>query len=293
VNVLDKQAEQTKSPNVIVFFTDQQRWDTTGVHGNPLELTPNFDRMARKGTHLSQTFTCQPVCGSARACLQTGKYATTTGCFRNGVPLPENERTLANHFNDAGYETGYIGKWHLAKKDPVPKEERGGYKYWMGANSLEHTSDAYDTVVYDNENRERKLPGYRVDALTNAAIEYIDEHKDDPFSVYLLFGTASSKSFGQLPSTGWIRRVLPRTLVTFGSYSVGWHLCVKRLDEALGRLMDTLKSLDLSEDTIIFFTSDHGCHFKTRNKEYKRSGHESSIRIPGAMYGGPLPMGDR
>src|SRR5919202_691479 len=96
-------------PNVVVFFTDQQRWDTTGVHGNPLDLTPNFDRVARRGTHLYNTFTPQPVCGPARSCLQTGMYATTTGCFRNGIPLPEGAKTLAHHFREAGYHTGYIG----------------------------------------------------------------------------------------------------------------------------------------------------------------------------------------
>ena len=103
-----------KRPNVIVFFTDQQRWDTTGVHGNPLDLTPNFDRLARAGTDVHTSITCQPVCGPARACLQTGLYATETGCFRNSVPLPAESRTLAHYFGDAGYGTAYIGKWHLA-----------------------------------------------------------------------------------------------------------------------------------------------------------------------------------
>ena len=75
-------------PNVIFFFTDQQRWDTCGLHGNPLGLTPNFDRLATAGTHARYAFTCQPVCGPARSCLQTGRYATATGCFRNRIPLP-------------------------------------------------------------------------------------------------------------------------------------------------------------------------------------------------------------
>lgn len=101
-------------PNVIVFFTDQQRWDTTGIHGNPLDLTPNFDRMAARGAHLFHSFTRQPVCGPARAFLQTGAYGTTTGCYRNRIPLPPDARTLAHHFREAGYATGYIGKWHLA-----------------------------------------------------------------------------------------------------------------------------------------------------------------------------------
>src|SRR5689334_13385268 len=106
--------KRAERPNVIVFFTDQQRWDTTGVHGNPLDLTPNFDAMAQRGTHVAAAFTPQPVCGPARSVLQTGMYATETGCFRNGIPLPADVPTLGKAFQDAGYATGYIGKWHLA-----------------------------------------------------------------------------------------------------------------------------------------------------------------------------------
>lgn len=86
------------APNVVVFFTDQQRWDTTGVHGNPLDLTPNFDRVARQGTHVYNSFTCQPLCGPARAYLQAGTYATTTGCFRNAIPLPSGFKTCLTVF---------------------------------------------------------------------------------------------------------------------------------------------------------------------------------------------------
>jgi len=79
---------------VIVFFTDQQRHDTTGAHGNPMGLTPNFDRLARAGTHLYNSFACQPLCGPARAALQTGRYATQTGVFRNEITLPPDQPTL-------------------------------------------------------------------------------------------------------------------------------------------------------------------------------------------------------
>ena len=80
-----------EKPNVIVFFTDQQRWDGSALYGNPLDLTPNYDRMALEGTHCYYGFTCQPVCGPARAVLQTGLYATNTGCFRNGIALRRDE----------------------------------------------------------------------------------------------------------------------------------------------------------------------------------------------------------
>ena len=180
-------ARTSDQPNVIVFFTDQQRWDTTGVHGNPLDLTPNFDRMARRGTHVHHSFTCQPVCGPARSCLQTGLYATETGCYRNGIPLSSNLKTLAHHFRENDYATGYIGKWHLygrGVEGPVPESERGGYEYWLASNVLEFTSDAYHTVLYNSDNQPVQLPGYRVDAVTDAMIRYIDTHQGDPFYLF-------------------------------------------------------------------------------------------------------------
>ncbi|MCZ8515350.1 sulfatase-like hydrolase/transferase [Paenibacillus filicis] len=285
----------TDQLNVIVFFTDQQRWDTTGVHGNPLGLTPNFDRMALRGTHLYHTFTCQPVCGPARSCLQTGMYATTTGCYRNSIPLPHENRTLAHYFKDAGYATGYIGKWHLASHEPVPEEERGGYEEWLAANLLEFSSDAYDTVLYDNDNREVRLPGYRVDAQTDAAIRYIDRHQSEPFFLFLSYlephhqnhtdNYPAPDGYEEMYTSRWMPPDLQALGGTAPQHLGGYYGMVKRLDEALGRLLDALKSLKLDNRTLVLFTSDHGCHFKTRNGEYKRSCHESSIRIPAAMLG--------
>ena len=297
----------SKRPNIIVFFTDQQRWDTTGVHGNPLGLTPNFDRLAARGTHLYNTFTCQPVCGPARSCMQTGEYATRTGCFRNGIPIPSDRTPIAEHFNEAGYHTGYIGKWHLAstRLEPVPQELRGGYQYWLAADALEHTSDAYNTVVYDNDNKPVRLPGYRVDALTDAAVRYIDARRDssDPFFLYLSFlephhqnhrdDYPAPDGYEERYTGQWTPPDLQTPEGTAARHLGGYYGMVKRLDEALGRLVDSLRSLDMLEDTIILFTSDHGCHFKTRNSEYKRSCHESSIRVPTLLHGPGFMHGGR
>lgn len=285
-------------PNVLVVLTDQQRWDTTGVHGNPLELTPNFDRMARQGTHLANCFTCQPVCAPARASLQTGLYATNTGVWRNGMPLPPDKTTLAACFAQAGYATGYIGKWHLGEASshgPVAPEQRGGYHHWLASNLLEFTSEAYDTVLYDNDNRPVRLPGYRVDALTDAAIRYIDAHKERPFYLFLSYLEPhfQNRTDDYPAPDGYEERYrgrwMPPDLAALGGsahqHLAGYYGMVKRLDEALGRLLDALKSLRLSDNTIVLFTSDHGNHFKTRNSEYKRSCHESSIRIPAALTG--------
>ncbi|MED4455133.1 sulfatase-like hydrolase/transferase [Metabacillus fastidiosus] len=284
-----------QKPNVIVFFTDQQRWDTTGVHGNPLNLTPNFDRMAKDGTHVSKSFTCQPVCAPARSSLQTGLYATETGVYRNSIPLSKNSKTLAHYFKEYGYYTGYIGKWHLAESEPVKEEERGGYEYWLASNLLEFSSDSYDTVLYNNENEAVKLPGYRVDAITDQAIQYINQHQDSPFYLFLSYIEPHHQNhLDNYPAPDgyeerYIGRWLPPDLAALGGtahqHIAGYYGMVKKLDEALGRLLDALKSLHLSENTIVLFTSDHGNHFKTRNSEYKRSCHDSSIRVPTAIVG--------
>jgi arylsulfatase A-like enzyme len=282
-------------PNVIVFLTDQQRWDTSGLHGSPLGLTPNFDRLAQQHTHLYHTFTCQPVCAPARSVLQTGLYATNTGVWRNGLTLPASHQTLAAYFKAAGYQTGYIGKWHLASRDPVPPDERGGYQTWLASNALEFTSEPYHTVMYDEAGQEVFLPGYRVDACADAAIRYIATHQDKPFYLFLSFLEPHHQNHidDYTPPDGYREpytgRWTPPDLAALGGSAPqhlgGYYGQVKRLDEALGRMVDALKSLGLLENTILLYTSDHGSHFKTRNGEYKRSCHDACIRVPTMLMG--------
>ena len=299
-----------KRPNVIVFFTDQQRWDTSGLHGNPEGLMPNFDSMATRGTHIVNAVTCQPVCAPARSVLQTGLYPTTNGVFMNTIVLDPKFKRLGGYFQDDGYKTGYIGKWHLSgwngtstghpgtnpdNHGPVPIEHKEGYEYWLASNVLEFTSESYKTTLYDRENNPVDLPGYRVDALTDAAIRFIDERKEDPFFLFVSYiephyqnhvdAYGAPDGYRERYTGKWMPPDLQSLKGTAPQHLGGYYGMVKRLDESLGRLQDALKSLDLTEDTVILYTSDHGCHFKTRNSEYKRSPHESSIRIPTAFTG--------
>ncbi|MGE9294236.1 MAG: sulfatase-like hydrolase/transferase, partial [Puniceicoccales bacterium] len=274
--------------NVIVFFTDQQRHDTTGLHGNPLGLTPQFDRLARKGTFLKNCFTSQPVCTPARACFQTGMYASQSG-VSNGI-LPEDAETLADHFNRAGYDTAYIGKWHLGGEDPVPEKRQGRYQYWLGMNTPDVTSAPYDSKLYDKEGNPVKLPGYRVDAQTDAAIRYISEERENPFYLFLSFvephqhnpqdSYPAPDGYRELYEGKWMPPDLAKLEGNAHLHMGGYCGMVKRLDEALGRIVDSLKSMGKLEDTLIVYASDHGCNFRTRSHEYKHSPHDSSARIP-------------
>jgi arylsulfatase A-like enzyme len=295
----------SQKPNVIFFFVDQQRWDTVGCYGQKLNITPNLDKLSEIGVRFENAFTCQPVCGPARACIQTGKYATEIGCYRNGIALPLDEKTLAHYFKEAGYDVAYVGKWHLASTNneidystlPIPLERRGGYDgYYRTADVLEFTSHGYDGYVYDEDSNMVEFKGYRPDCITDFALDYIrDYEKDKPFFMFMSHiephhqndrnryeGPDGSKEKfknyevpGDLLGTGgdW-RENYPDYLG-----------CCNSLDYNVGRVLDVLKEKGISENTIIIYTSDHGSHFKTRNNEYKRSCHDGCIRIPMIAYG--------
>ncbi|MEM6553446.1 MAG: sulfatase-like hydrolase/transferase [Planctomycetota bacterium] len=310
-------------PNVVVFFTDQQRHDTTGTHGCPLNLTPNFDRLAAIGTDVHRFFTANPVCGPARACLQTGQFASNNGVFRNGIGIPRDSPALGQCFHDAGYATQYIGKWHLGhggEAGPVEEQDRGGWRGWLGANAIEMTSDAYQTRLWDEGDNPVDLPGYRVDALTDAGIRFMDQHRranpQQPFCLFTSYlephhqnhvdaypgplGTRLNQSgawvppdLAALPSYNEAEPGVRHTGGTANQQLPGYYAMVQRLDQALGRVVDTLVSMGELENTIIVFLSDHACHFKTRNGEYKRSCHESSIRVPCFIHGSAFTGGGR
>ncbi len=105
-----------KIDRILLCFSDQQRWDSLGCYGQKLPVTPCLDKLAEAGVKFNHAYTPQPVCGPARAMLQTGRYPTEIGCFRNNIALPKDIKTIANYLDEAGYDLGYVGKWHLASE---------------------------------------------------------------------------------------------------------------------------------------------------------------------------------
>lgn len=298
-------------PNIIFYFSDQQRWDTVNE-----EATPNLMQLAREGIQFENSYTCQPVCGPARACLQTGVYATQCGCYWNGVPLPQTIRPMAEYFNEAGYETAYVGKWHLAsdrlpnvgfhcEKTAIPKDRQGGYKdWWRAADVLEFTSHGYDGYIFDAEGNQIDFKGYRADCINDFALEYLDQKQsDDPFFLFIsqlephhqndhhcYEGPKETvEKFRDYP-------IPPDLSFLEGDYEKmypDYMAAINRLDENVGRLVAKLKEKGLYENTILIYTSDHGSHFKTRNLEYKRSCHDSATHTPLIIRGGPFQGGKK
>ncbi|MFC1582592.1 sulfatase-like hydrolase/transferase [Planctomycetota bacterium] len=294
-------------PNILVFFTDQQRWDTAGCYGNPMGLTPNLDRLADEGVLFENVFSTQPLCQPVRSSIQSGKYATAGGVWKNGIRLEMEHDLLAQQFKQAGYETAYIGKLHLASTwtEPVPPELRYGYEdFWEVADGLEGTSEPYKGHLFDTDGNPIEFDGrYRVDFLTDRALAYLEQKRDKPF--FLFFSPLephhqnSTLSFHgpdgsrEKYADPWVPEDLKGRPGDWPAELPDYYGCCASLDTNLGRIEECLKRTGQWENTILIFTSDHGCHFRTRNSEYKRSCHESSIHVPMVWHGPGFEGGQR
>lgn len=309
-------------PDILVILSDQQRPDTIGVYGQSLEVTPVLDALARHGTVFDNAFCVNPVCGPARASIQTGRWPTSIGCWRNGLSLPDEVPTLAGRLGALGYRTGYVGKWHLASdigprlpadrtrqsfiRTAVPPERRGGYTdAWAAADALELTSSPYRGHLWDESGDQVALDGYRVDAVGDVAVDRLQRFAsgDDPYLLFVSFLEPHHQNdrFRTIGPKGWAKRyrdfTVPGDLVgTWGdwrwNYAPSLAACAA-IDVNVGRMLDTVRAHRSLENTVVVYASDHGSHFRTRNLEYKRSCHESSIRVPLVIAGPGFDRGGR
>lgn len=313
-------------PNIVFYFSDQQRFDTVGAYGQKLDITPNLDRLAANGVLFERAYTPQPVCGPCRALFQTGKYPTQLGCFRNNIALPQGVKTLADYLYEAGYDCGYVGKWHLAssggtgdgreiryQRSAVPLERRGGYKgFWRAADVLEATSHGYDGFVFDENMNRCDFYGYRTDCITDYALEYLDGCvTDKPFFLTVSHiephhqndrrcyegPEGSSDKFKDYELPGDLKALKGNADEMYPDY-LG---ACRSLDDNLGRIVDKLKKKGMYENTVFIYTSDHGSHFMTRNQDahlcgfddYKRSCHSACLQVPLILSGPGFDRGRR
>jgi arylsulfatase A-like enzyme len=296
------QTSTAARPNIVLIISDQFRADCIGAMGrNPMNLTPNLDQMAQHGVLFRSAFCNQPVCAPARASIFTSQYPARHGVWRNGIGLPENATTLAGTLRSQGYSANYIGKWHLAPggdntAGPVALNHRGGFSdLWEAANALEHTSHAYEGDLFDGDGRPIHFSGqYRTDFMTGRAQRFLRSAKS-PFLLvlsYLEVHHQNDTDTFDPPKEFAKRYPNPYVPPDLGPFPGSWpsqlsdyYACVAKMDETVGTIRKTLTETGLDRNTILMFTSDHSCHFKTRNTEYKRSPHDGSIHIPLVIEG--------
>ena len=285
----------TRQPNVIIVLPDQWRAQALGYAGDPNVKTPNLDRLANESINFTHAVAGMPVCCPTRASLMTGQRPLTTGVFLNDVPLSPQSLTLATSLAATGYDTGYIGKWHLnggSRTGFVTRDRRLGFEYWK---ACECTHD-YNRSVYHADSPAKLLwQGYDAIAQTEDAAQYIrsHEHADKPFFLVLSWGpphspyeSAPQKYRAMYPADNIVLRAnVPKAQqAKTRAMLANYYAHCTALDDCLGTLRDTLKATGLDENTLLIFSSDHGDLLGSQGGRDKQQPYDESIRVPLLMH---------
>lgn len=288
-------------PNLLFVFADQLRASSVGYAGEEAVRTPNIDAFAESGTIYTNAVSMLPVCGPYRGSLITGRTPLSTGLVINDVALKTSETSIGHCFKQAGYDTAYIGKWHLDGPDrPAlvpPGPRRQGFDYWMGAN-FEHN---YDRSYYTDNAGDRQLwEGWDAVAQTDDTIRYLQNRDgDNPFCLFLSWGPPhhpyrlAPEQYLEMYKADTIEG-RPNCPDVPRQDLWGYYAQTTFLDDQFQRLLDTIAELGLADDTIIVFTSDHGDMHGSHGLYKKQWPWNEAIKVPFVIrYPGSVPEGAR
>lgn len=280
-----------KRPHIVFVFSDQHRAAATGYAGNDDVKTPNLDKLSQQCLQFTTAVSCIPCCSPYRASLMTGQYPQSHGVFVNDVHLGNQAVSIAEAFQSAGYNTVYIGKWHLNGRGRgrfIPREERQGFDHW---SVLECTHDYHHSFYYGDEESRLQWEGYDAQAQTARAQQYIRSRaaSDQPFLLMLSWGPphdpydTAPESFKQMyDSTSLsLRPNVPEWKRSSARHHLaGYYAHISALDSYVGQLLATLEETGLAEDTIFVYTSDHGDMLGSHGEGRKQRPWDESILVP-------------
>jgi arylsulfatase A-like enzyme len=287
-------AAEPAKPNLVFVFADQWRAQATGYAGDPnlKDKTPHLDRLAEEGINLTTAISTMPVCTPYRASLLTGQTALSHGLFINDAPLNPELTTIAKVYKAAGYDTGYVGKWHIdghGRSAYIPAARRQGFDYWK---VLECTHNYNKSAYYAGNDPEKKQwEGYDAIAQTRDVQRYISDHAQGskPFIAFLSWGSphnpyqTAPKKYQDLFSAEDIqlRPNVPAAAANKARKELaGYYAHIAALDQCMGDLMATLDETGLRDNTILVFTSDHGDMLHSQGLNRKQKPYDESVRVP-------------
>ncbi|MGQ9591918.1 MAG: sulfatase family protein, partial [Planctomycetota bacterium] len=302
-------------PNVVFVLTDDQRWDCLGIAGHAFLRTPNLDRLAREGAWFRNAFVTTSLCSPSRASFLSGLYAHAHKVLDNFTDFPNDLPSFHRQLRAAGYETAYIGKWHMGEGSDEP---RPGFDYWA---SHKGQGAYYDTEFNVNGER-RVLSGYYTTRVTDLAVEWIRGRGARPFLLILghkaphgpfepeeKYRRAFDGVKISYPETafrlggkpGWIHERLdtwhgiygplygfrkdfpdrsPEGVAVFAEFVRSYAATIVSVDDSIGRVYGALAEKGILDDTLILFAGDNGFLLGEHGMIDKRTMHEESIRIP-------------
>lgn len=303
-------------PNVVVIICDDLRWNAMSCAGHPHLVTPNIDRLASEGVFFENAFCTTSLCSPSRASILSGLYAHAHGVTNNFTEYPVDLPSFPRNLQAAGYETAYIGKYHMGESNDEP---RPGFDYFV---THKGQGQYFDTEFNFNGVERRVVPGYYTNVVTDMAIDWINQPRDEPF--LLMLGHKAPHSFYfpepkyehvfddvdvNYPHSAfkldgkpdWIRQRLstwhgiygpifewrenfPDTsaegVMQFANMVRGYWGVILSIDDALGRVTDALAEAGQLDNTIIVFMGDNGLLEGEHGMVDKRTMHEASIRVP-------------
>ena len=306
-------------PNLIYVFADQLRYQSLGYAGDAKARTPHIDRLAAASLNFVNCVSGSPMCAPYRASLFTGKYSSSTGMVINELRINPNQRCFGHVLHDGGYDTYYIGKWHLwanelgnhddPKNSFTPRgPQRLGFDGYWASYGFHHT---YWNQYYHEESQERiTIAGYEPDGQTSLAIEKLAEAaaKDSPFALFLSLGTPhdpwapanvpaeylelfADTEFSLPPNykaqddphaDAWARLSADQR-GELTEWMRVYYAMTANLDWNIGRLLEACDRLGLRENTIFVFTSDHGEMFGAQGRRAKNIFYDEAVRVPFLM----------
>lgn len=278
-------------PNVVFLLTDQWRLQALGYAGNAQVRTPNIDRLEGESLNFKHAISGYSVCCPWRASFLTGQYPLTHGVIINDVPISGDPVGLGAAFKNGGYNTAYIGKWHVnshGRSSYIPRERRLGFDYFK---ALECSHDYNRSAYYANDDPTMRFwEGYDVFAQAADAQAYIKSQRaDQPFMLVLSWGPphdpyqTAPQEFRDMyrPRDIQLRPNAPADMAADArEWIAGYYAHCSAIDKSVGDILKTLDDCGQSEDTLLVFASDHGDMLGSQGLERKQKPFDESIRVP-------------
>ncbi len=284
----NRRKSKNDHPNLFFIFADMMRSQAMGCMGNEQVFTPNLDQLAKEGVRLTNAISTFPLCCPYRAMLMTGKYPLNNTVITNGPALPESELCIAEVLKTVGYQTGYIGKWHLNghhipdRQFVPPGPKRQGFDYWAATN-INHKY--FEAFYYRDTDQKIPISGWEPDTQTDLAIQYMMEHKDGPpFCLFLSWGPPhdpyiAPEKYKKMYNPDKIK-LRENVFIANKSIIANYYAAITSLDWNMGRLMEAMDKMGIADNTIVVFTSDHGDMLFSLYLFQKQWPYEESISVP-------------
>ena len=291
------EAAPRRRPNIIFILTDDHRYDMFGALGHPFLKTPNMDRLIREGVLFSNAFVTTSLCSPSRASFLTGRYASSHGVINNFTPWNENNITFMELLKKAGYDTAFIGKWHMPGGG-LPKLR--GVDLFVSFTKKDGQGDYYDCPLFVNHRPAAPRKEYITEELTDYALDFIKERADRPFCVYLShkavhhdwkpprhlkgiyknekidFLAPESDRWNTWSGNNWLEGSMGSMHGIYRRYCE----CLTSVDEQLGRVLKQLDAMGILDDTVIVYAGDNGYLWGEHRLYAKHWPYEESMRIP-------------